>query len=317
MSGEIKYTKGCGACWSDANSMATSCTGEYGPEWAYDGFMQGCGACKFNCVSFGLLGTACTDGTHAKCKHVAYLGDQTACCLGKKDTGGTCAPAYNISGGGCDSIMQTYCSEGDKIIKDPKCIEWTNTRPDVSKQTVRLYCLANLDKEECREWCSYNKIACDDAVSNWCATNINDPYCSCINSPLTDAKFGINPACNDRKCIDTGYITTNMEITNCPDVTNCEIQSQLLNSGVSLAGVTINQECGKKEDSQPVLGTGRSTVGEAPKLDKLRPLPTGQPVVQPTIGQDYTIYIFVLLFIFVVLIAVAGFLIYRSRNTTV
>jgi hypothetical protein len=41
-----------------------------------------------------------------------------------------------------------------------------------------------------------------------------------------------------------GYLTQNMRITPCPDVTNCTIQAKILNSGIQVANMTLDQRCG-------------------------------------------------------------------------
>ncbi len=249
MSGEIRYSSACGACGPAVKAVA-SCVGEFGDEWEYTDYGS-CNDCGFNCVSFGALGTACTAGTRAKCKHISYLGNKTSCCLG--DGPGiakyTCNPAYTVSNPVCDDTYATYCAAGDRIIKDPKCVNWRNIRPAQSAQTLQQYCTKHLGAQECREWCKAQADAgngvCDVDVQSWCNSHPSDPYCACIKSPLQDPRYGINPKCNDRKCIDGGYITQNMRNTNCPDITNCEVQTAMMNSGVQLSGVTINQSCGK------------------------------------------------------------------------
>jgi hypothetical protein len=263
MSGEIKYTSSCGACGPAVQAIA-SCTSEYGDEWDYDGHGS-CDQCKFNCVSFGLLGTACTAGTKAKCKHISYLGEKTSCCLGNGPgiAKYTCNPSYTAANDECNSVYADYCATGDRIISDPKCVNWRNMQPAASQQILQNYCVQNVNNPSCREWCKSRADAgdgvCDVNVQKWCDEHPSEPYCSCVKSPLADPKFGINPKCNDRKCIDTGYITQNMRNTNCPDITNCDVQSKLLNSGVQLTGVTINQSCGK--DAPPLIGDDTAPFG--------------------------------------------------------
>ncbi len=288
MSGEIRYTSECGACGPAVQARA-SCTGELGDEWSYDGYGS-CNDCQFNCVSFGLLGNACTVGTRAKCKHVSYLGDKTACCLGRGsgDPKKTCNPTYNISNPACDGAYIDYCKVNDRILKDPICQNWRNVRPDQSKVILKAYCAAHLDAPECKTWCSTRTDGtCDDIAVAWCKEHPADPFCSCISSPLTDVKFGINPKCVDRKCIDTGYITSNMRTTACPDITNCEVQSLLENSGVQLAGVTINQQCGS---------------GASASVNTSEASPLSPPTALPTFSTD--IYLIMFFLVLAVLIAV-------------
>ncbi len=298
MSGEIRYTSACGACGPAVQARA-SCTGEFGDEWGYDGYGS-CGDCSYDCVSFGLLGDACTVGTRAKCKHLSYLGDKASCCMGKgpgSNAKNTCNPSYNISNPECDTTYSAYCSVSDRIISDPICMNWRNIRPEQSRQLLQSYCLANMDAYGCREWCSAlsrkGDGTCDQAMQTWCNSHPASPICTCIKSPLADPKYGINPKCNDRNCIDTGYLTSNMRSTNCPDITNCDVQTKLLNSGVQLAGVVINQSCGKAGDTtNATQSTDRN--GSVVSSDGGGSAP----------GSDYTFTI-LLVFVFILFIAIA------------
>lgn len=234
MSGEIRTTSKCEPCGSGGSWGPGDCTNAFGNEWDYAGE----NGCNYDCKVSKIF-----PGTTAKCRHVRYNADKTSCCIGSP-SGGSCNPNWQPGNGQCDAELTKYCSIGDRLINDGACVSWRNQRPDATKQLMFNYCKDRLDKQECREWCKANGGICDTSVTNWCKSHPTDPYCSCIMSPLQDPKFGINPKCNDRKCIDTGYITQNMQNTACPDITNCEVQTKLLNSGVSLAGVTINQSCG-------------------------------------------------------------------------
>ncbi len=300
MSGEIRYTSACGAC-GPAVQARVSCTGEFGDEWGYDSYGS-CGDCSYDCVSFGLLGNACTVGTRAKCKHLSYLGDKASCCMGKgpgSNTKNTCNPSYNISNPECDSTYATYCAKDDKIIRDPICINWRNIRPEQSRQILQSYCLDHMEAPECRQWCTTlsekGDGTCDQAMQAWCNKFPQSLPCTCIKSPLADPKYGINPKCNDRACIDTGYLTANMRSTNCPDITNCDVQTKMLNSGVQLAGVVINQSCGKSGDTSNATKsldtTGSGSVGS-----------DGSGIVAG--AGDYT-YIMLLVLVFVLFIAIA------------
>lgn len=251
MSGQIRTTGRCRPCGSGGSWGPGDCRDIFGDEWDYIGE----NGCNYDCKVAGA-----SPGTQARCQMVRYNGNQTACCFGNTTTG-TCNPSHNVTNPQCDRIYANYCAQGDRIIRDPKCLNWRNVRPDASRATIQNYCVANLDAIECRQWCKQKSDSgdgvCDGAVSAWCDSNPSDPYCACIKSPLMDPKFGINPKCNDRKCIDTGYITQNMKNTNCPDITNCDVQTKMLNSGVQLAGVTVNQNCGKPTETTP---TAKDTI---------------------------------------------------------
>jgi hypothetical protein len=89
---------------------------------------------------------------------------------------------------------------------------------------------------------SPNSSQCDSVMNTYCNAHPADPYCTCIKSPVSDPKYGINPKCVDRKCLETGYVTTAMQATNCPTIINCNMQSALANSGVSLV-TNVEQHC--------------------------------------------------------------------------
>lgn len=255
------------------------CEYEYGKEYDYVQKYIG-----LDCPSKCLLG-AC-----AACKHSRYLGDKYSCCLNNGPNGSkkTCDPTLNASNNLCDSTYKDYC-KGSKILNDKKCINWRNLRPTAAHETIKSYCLNNLDDIKCQEWCkiSGNGI-CDNAILDYCENN-DDPFCSCVNSKLQNPKFGVNPKCLDQDCIRHGYLTQNMKNANCPDIVNCEIQAKLNNSGVNLANFTINQNCGSKSiDNNETSSTDINTT----------PMPTSlaSKLIKPPI-------IYVLIFIFVVFVA--------------
>ena len=172
--------------------------------------------------------------------------DPLSCCLGNTN-GVICDPKYNLGSGNCDSLMASYCSYDGRIVKDKKCREWLDQRPDAARQIATSHCLDNLDDPRCRDWCRNESAAgrntCDMAAGQWCNFYPNDQFCSCIKSPLQQ-KHNINPKCNDSRCLMGGYLTQNMRITPCPDVTNCTIQAKILNSGIQVANMTLDQRCG-------------------------------------------------------------------------
>lgn len=106
---------------------------------------------------------------------------------------------------------------------------------------------AGVGTEECKIWCRDNPAVCDDAVTKWCADPAHsaDPYCACINSAANNPAMGINPKCVDAACIRSGYLTSGMSATACPDLVTCNVQNYLNNSGVQMSsGVTPEQNCG-------------------------------------------------------------------------
>lgn len=240
---------GCGACGSQDTWGPGVCSG-LGQGWIYDGG-NGCGSC-------GLGGTAVA-GMQVKCKYSSYSGSPQSCCTNDNKNG--CDPSWVPSNSACSSTMQNYCSmqeirtplgvlPGTDPISDPKCQEWMGAQPTVADPIWVSYCANKLDKQECKDWCSSQTGGqCDTIVTNWCKTNPSDPYCACINSSVQDPKYGINPKCVDANCIKSGFITQNMRITACPDLTNCDVQAKVINSGISMANIQISPNCGNKNNN--------------------------------------------------------------------
>lgn len=258
MSGQIKYTRMCGACGPAVTARA-KCTAEYGNEWAYDGFGP-CDMCRWGWLNW-------TIGTKAKCKHVSYLGSPTDCCLGRDTGKNSCDPDYRPGSAACDSALAAYCRVGDRMNSDNRCIQWGNVRPEGSRQIKSEYCLANLGVKECQTWCKNETVAgrgtCDNAMTNYCkGAGANSAICSCINSKLADPNIGINPKCIDSNCIRSGYITQNMYNTNCPNITNCDVQMDIINTGILTANFDVNQECGQTN------APNRDTPSETPLLKR-------------------------------------------------
>lgn len=231
MSGEKKYANECGAC-GPAVVQTMSCSGEFGPEWdfAEPGY---CGQCSFG----GVI------GTRGLCVHARYLGEPSKCCFGDAPSvNTTCGSEYTLGSKSCEQQYFARC-RGAASVTDQKCVEWSRIRPDIADPVIQSFCVNNMNTPECQAFCR-RAGTCDLAAQRYCETKPGDPFCACIKSPMVDPRYGINPKCNDRKCIDSGYLTSNMRATACPDITNCDIQAKLLNSGAMLSGVTINQNCG-------------------------------------------------------------------------
>lgn len=309
---ETKYTSACGSCGPAVTAVA-SCTGEFGPEWTFDGPGE-CNMCQWGCVDFGLLGTACTAGTKAKCRRISYLGDKTSCCLGNgtgnADKRITCDPALGPASVQCNPAFAAYCAVGDRIMGDAKCIAWKNQQPGAARATVQDYCTANIGDPRCRDWCSNLAAAgdgtCDNAVRAWCELNPADKYCACIKSPLQNPKLGINPKCNDAKCLAGGYLTQNMKMTACPDITDCSILIPMSNSGVQLAGVNVTQTCGNKP-TVSTGGVGSSGVG-INNGTTVTPTGPGTTSTAPPSPGLSTQFLLILLVLIAVLVSVVAFL---------
>jgi hypothetical protein len=116
-------------------------------------------------------------------------------------------------------------------------------------------------------------------------------------SPLSDPKYGVNPKCFDKNCVAGGYMTTSMLAASCPNIVNCDVQAQLLNSGVSLSGLTINQNCGSADS---VVGAATSSV--------TTPTAAGSPSPLSVFSSTE---IFIIILLFVVLAAVLTWLVFR------
>jgi hypothetical protein len=141
------------------------------------------------------------------------IATQLSCCQGT--TAATSCGEYKPNSARCNSVLGTYCADA-----------------------------AHLGEQRCRTYCRANTAQCDTAVVAYCAANPTDPFCTCLMSPAS-TKGLINPKCVDRKCLDTGYITTSMGATACPSQVTCAINTALTNSGVILSNtVPVQQNCG-------------------------------------------------------------------------
>jgi hypothetical protein len=126
---------------------------------------------------------------------------------------------------------------------------------------------SNISNDMCKTWCRNNTAYCDASVRSYCASNPNDSYCTCVLSKAGDPKYGVNPLCVDKKCMDTGYATTNMKNTQCPNVINCTVKNQLINSGVVISNnIQTDQNCGNEASTtQDEIVTDTSFTGKAKK----------------------------------------------------
>lgn len=239
--GIIKNAPGCGAC-GPAVQAKSKCS-DIGPEWQYSGYGS-CDACKFNCVNFG-VGTACTAGTHARCKKIQHLGDKTSCCLGNMPTGyprNTCSPDLSPLSDTCSDIVKNYCSSGDRIFSDDICKSWSANNTQQAFNIKKNYCnpsLINTDSN-CRSWVASSEAQgkIDDLmVLNYCQQYSSDPLCKCVMSEITcPNKF-------DSECIKSGgYKTADMQNVTCPSVMNCN-QYINLSPGAKAIATNVEQNC--------------------------------------------------------------------------
>lgn len=161
-----------------------------------------------------------------------------ACCAGN---GGLCAE-FAPGSARCEATMLDYCTVA-----------------------------GGMGTPQCQSWCRANPAKCDNAVIKYCASNPTDPFCTCILSPA-QTKGLVNPKCIDRKCLDTGYVTSNMLSTNCPSMVTCSITAALANSGLILSNtIPIQQNC------------GNTTVVAPPPVKPGVPVVIPPPVVAPPV----------------------------------
>lgn len=223
------------------------------------GLGEGCQMCSDPLEGYGCEANGCKSigGRRPVVKRVDYKADPVACCIkgNMTENGATCAPEYRgMASSGCNSVMQNYCTP-DKVFTGD-CEPWANANMQLSRASALAYCTANPGDDKCKSFC--NKLSasgdtgCDSIYTTYCDANPSDPYCACMKSAATN-KFAVIPVCFDSKCIQSdAYKTVGMRTTKCPDVVNCEIQAQLINSGISVGNnFKIEQNCGKKEEPVP------------------------------------------------------------------
>lgn len=244
MSNAIKTTNVCRPCGSGSTWGPADCRNYLGNEWTYIGEAP----CNYDCIVAGA-----SPGTSAKCQMTSYRGERRQCCLNGSSVTGTCDPTYNIFSPECDEVYMEHCRSRNNIVGDERCVKWATVKPTRAFPLLRDFCTRNPNAKECIEWCknmaSTGNSVCDTIYNTWCARpeNKTAPICACINSPLQSSDININPKCNDKNCIMNGYLTQNMINTNCPDITNCNIQTTIVNSGIQLTNLNIDQKCGGKE----------------------------------------------------------------------
>src|SRR6185437_1586749 len=119
--GTVRTLSTCNIC-GPANQSKNYCA-NYGPEWSWNSAGT-CSECKYNC-----LGSVCTPGSYSRCAKTQYTGNINQCCLGQQPDGypiRTCNPLNTPTSPVCSSIVQSYCSSGDKIFTDPICQSWAS-----------------------------------------------------------------------------------------------------------------------------------------------------------------------------------------------
>lgn len=271
----IKVINDCTACPA---SLYNSCQDTFGPEYVNDGDEFGC----------GLL------GCKLKCRHTGPTASAQDCCLDTVPSNRSCNKSLYYRGSpACDSVMKSYCQQGDKVHTDAKCKEWCTLRPDACRETKAAYCTKHLDMRECRDWCNRdeNAGACAAGVQDFCDVHPTDPYCSCLKSVILNIDAGVNPKCVDQDCLMSGWLSQNMRNANCPNIINCDLKLAVENSGVSFAtSVPVEQNCGSTGDQ---VNKNVEVTNTLPPIQDDRKMSTGMLVT-----------IMVLVFILFVLIGV-------------
>lgn len=228
--------------------------------------------------------------------------------------------SYRIPFGGMTQSLKVVRTEPSAAVKMACCngtkpsYECGEYKPGTAQCTTAInnYCSTNMQDKQCQAWCRSNSALCDNYVQAWCDLHPTDPYCACIKSPA-QVKGLINPKCIDRNCLNTGYLTTTMQNTNCPSMVNCDVQVSLANSGISLANtVPIQQNCGA---NNATTGVNTQTPNNTPTQTTptgTQTTPTGtqttitQPdtLIQPNMTQILLIVLIFILIICVVVIAI-------------
>lgn len=193
------------------------------------------------------------------------IDEKMKCCQGLST--GNCGE-FNPSSALCGNVMGEYCTS------------------------------AKMSENVCRTWCRANPNSCDSAVAAFCNTNTGDSFCTCLKSPAA-IKGIINPKCVDRACLDTGYLSSNMQATSCPSVVNCDLKISLVNSGVILSNtIPVQQNCGNTTPAQtpPVTQIAQTT----PK--------TTQPIL-------FNSLVFILIFIALLILSIMLGILFANRSS--
>jgi hypothetical protein len=116
--------------------------------------------------------------------------------------------------------------------------------------TTVACCMDRGDKTICNEYKPGSGF-CDNYMLTYCQKNPTDQVCSCFNVPQ-----GL-PPCYATKCLNGGYLTSNMK-SSCPtQYVSCDAQVIASNSGTQLSGnYQLQQNCGQS----PAAGTASGGV---------------------------------------------------------
>lgn len=197
-----------------------------------------------------------------------YLNQGAICCIGQ-DSSGECNSAKN-GGLDCRSVLQNYCSQGDRIFTDGICTTAINQNqldPTWVMNQKKAFCSSNLTNSNCLDFCTSKtgkvtdqKNWCDQQWSVWAEKNPKDPLSSCLlplnssNYPLYEQYVKLNqsagatadPRCFSSTCVQSGY-----QPGSDPHCPQC-VQQQLVDVGANVTDTKLNnilQTCGGASSS--------------------------------------------------------------------
>ena len=225
-----------------------------------------------------------------------YLQQGAACCAGQ-DGSAECSSAK--SGGlNCQSVLQNWCSQGDRIYSDGTCqtaagngaLDGTWAR---NQQLAWCQQGSNFNSDNCKNFCtastgnsSTQKEACNTLYSNQCsqAANKGLDICSCslawsdYPTAITAAIGKITgapqePMCYFSQCAQKGYLKTTKDKLACPaciqsqniDITNstASLQNISQSCNVSTSTGTTAAAANTAASSTPSGGTTSTTAASA------------------------------------------------------
>jgi hypothetical protein len=161
-------------------------------EFVFQSGDEQCGLCPFNygndCGNSGLA------GHRGGVKRIAYLGDQTRCCIAniggqntsKIDTitNTTCKPNDYTNPGSsyCSNTYTDYCA-GSNIVDNPECKKLSTSNAAVYNKLMTDYCNtddSNASNTQCIDWCQNNSSSCTQLnnITNCQKYGISGDTCS-------------------------------------------------------------------------------------------------------------------------------------------
>lgn len=176
--------------------------------------------------------------------------------------------------------------------------------PGSSNCTANMisYCTPDkMNSPVCQAWCRANPGLCDAAAITYCKGAANDPFCSCINSPLGTIP-SVNPTCYDQTCINkSGYRTAPM-MSACPpisQVTCTQINNIAAGGKIDLNLFQFTQSCGNQTNtntgttgttSGTTTGTGTTTTGNTTTTSQQTQIAQQQAAAQLQLMQQQAAY---------------------------